>query len=225
MFYLEVRDDDSQEGDTRGDLVGRVFHNIYSNISLGVETKPLHFYFGHTGSSIVLSFKVVCAENYYGPDCSQFCTEDCTCDPSFTGEFCHEIDDCYGIDCGENGQCIDGANNFTCVCDDEHTGEHCEVQINECNHLNITCSEHGQCISEPSSYRCECDPSFTGENCSDNERQTPGSALDMQAVVGGTIGISVFLFLLILAVLTMVTVMIIIRKKKKKGNGQKCYIV
>ena len=213
MFYLEVRDDDSQEGDARGDLVGRAFHNIYSNISLGVETKPLHFYFGNTGSSIVLSFKVVCAENYYGPDCSQFCTEECTCDPGFTGEFCHEIDDCYGMDCGENGQCIDGANTFTCVCDDEYTGEYCEVQINECNRLNITCSEHGQCISEAGSHRCECDQSFTGGNC---EGQIPGSALDTKAVVGGTIGISVFLFLLILVALTLV--MIVIRKKNKKGT-------
>ena len=206
MFYLEVID---------GDLVGKVEHNIYSNISLGVETKPLYFNTS-TGSNIVLSFKVVCAENYYGPDCSRFCTEECTCDPGFTGEFCHEIDDSYGMDCGENGQCIDGVNTFTCVCDDEYTGEHCEVQINECNRLNITCSKHGQCISEVCSHRtwCECDPSFTGENC---EGQIPGSAFDTQAVVGGTIGILVLLFLLILVVLTMV--MIIIRKKNKKGNG------
>jgi hypothetical protein len=77
-----------------------------------------------------------------------------------------------------------------------------------------------QCINEASSYRCECDPSFTGENCSDNilldEGQTPGSTLDMQAVLGGIIGILVFLFLLIVVVLT--TVMILIRKQKKKGN-------
>ena len=159
---------------------------------------------------------MVCAESYYGPDCSRFCTEECTCDPGFTGEFCNEIDDCYGRDCGENGQCtsMDGANAFTCVCDDEYTGEHCEVQLNECNRLNITCSEHGQCISEADSHRCECDPSFTGENC---EGRITGSALDTKAVVGGTIGISVFLFLLILVVLT--TVIIVIRKKNKKGNG------
>ena len=108
--------------------------------------------------------------------------------------------------------------NFTCVCDDDYTGEHCEVEINECERLNITCSEHGQCMNEASSYRCVCDPNFTGEICSDvilDESQAPDKTLDMQAMLGGTIGILVFLFLLILVALTMV---IVIRKRKRKGR-------
>ena len=121
------------------------------------------------------------------------------------------------MDCGVNRHCIDGLNTFTCVCDDGYTGEHCEVEINECERLNITCSEHGQCMKDASTYRCVCDPHFTGETYSDilDKTQAPDKTLDMQAVLGGTIETVVFLFLLILVAVTMV---IVIRKQKKKGR-------
>ena len=79
QFFLEVTDDDGVEG--ASGFVGRVIYDIHNNISLGVETTPSNFsYPPPIRSSIVLSFKVVCAKNYYGPDCSRFCNENCTCD-------------------------------------------------------------------------------------------------------------------------------------------------
>ena len=177
--------------------MGRVAHNIYSNISLGVETKPLTF--SHTlplRSSITLSFEVVCVENYYGRDCTQFCRENCTCEPGFTGEFCHEINDCYGVDCGENRHCIDEVNTFTCICDDGYTGKHCEEEIDECKRQNMTCFGI-------------LDATETRDN-----------TLDMQAVLGGTIGTLAFLFLLMLAALIMVVV--IRRQKKCSEFSSKC---
>ena len=60
----------------------------------------------------MLSFLVLCVQNYYSLDCSRFCERDIdwTCDPGFTGELCHVIDDCLGVDCDGNGRCIDDIN-------------------------------------------------------------------------------------------------------------------
>ena len=39
----------------------------------------------------------------------------CVCDPGFTGDLCQiNIDDCVGVNCTGNGQCVDGVNSFTC---------------------------------------------------------------------------------------------------------------
>ena len=261
QLLLEVREYDGLVG--AGDLVGRVVHDIHSNLSLGVETTPSNFSYRMPPlyrSSIVLSFKVVCAKNYYGQDCSRYCNESCTCDPGFTGEFCHEIDDCQGpgvacgtnqrciegvdsytcvcspgytgdncdinidecqtmsIDCGENGQCIDGLDTFTCSCDAGYTGEYCEVEINECEAMNITCSGHGQCVDEEHSYSCVCDPNFTGETCSEvlDETQVPSKNLNLKAILGGTIGLLVFLVISLLLVVGAMAV--VIRGHKKKGE-------
>ena len=150
------------------EFVGRVIHDIHINISLGVETTPSNFsYPPPIRSSIVLSFKVVCAKNYYGPDCSRFCNKNCTCDPGFTGEFCHEIDDCQGpeVACGTNQRCIDGVDNYTCVCSPGYTGENCDIDIDECQTMSIDCGENGQCVDGLDTFICSCDAGYSGENC------------------------------------------------------------
>ena len=44
-------------------------------------------------------------------------TFDCMCDPGYTGEVCQtNIDDCVGVNCSGNGECMDGVNTFTCEC-------------------------------------------------------------------------------------------------------------
>ena len=101
---------------------------------------------------ITLSFRVVCAENYYGPDCSQFCTDNCACDPGFTGEFCQTNIDEYN--CG-NGVCVDGINSFICNCNTGYTGTLCNSDINEC--LSNPCGRNGQCMNQIGTFRCNGD--------------------------------------------------------------------
>ena len=60
-------------------------------------------------------------------------------------------------------------------------------------------------MNEASSYSSVYDPNFTGEICSD-ESQALDKSLDMQAVLGGTTGMLMFLFLLLLVALAMVIV-------------------
>ena len=88
------------------------------------------------------------------------------------------------------------------MCDAGYTGKYCEVEINECQSLNITCSGNGQCVKEGSSHRCVCDPNFTGETCSDVllptteiETQAPDKNINLKAILGGAIGALVFLVL------------------------------
>ena len=69
----------------------------------------------------------------------------CACYPGFTGETCQtNIDDCVGVDCSGNGQCVDGMNKFTCECSFGFSGPLCssEGKNQYFSHLNcllLTC--------------------------------------------------------------------------------------
>ena len=154
---------------TGGGLIRQVLHTI--NVPVGKETDPITFSDSDPRKfSIVFSFKVVCAENFYDQDCARFCNESCTCDPGFTGEFCHEIGNCVGINCGSNGQCLDGENTYTCTCNPGFTGENFEVNIDECGAMNIMCNGRGRCVDGMNDFTCDCNPGFTytGKACETN---------------------------------------------------------
>lgn len=162
LFELNVYEADGIEN---SGTVGLVLHII--DLPVGEQSEPLTFsYEQQDRASIELSFKVVCAENFYGRDCSRFCNlSSCPCEPGLTGEFCHETDDCFGIQCGENQQCTDGKNDYTCVCIPGFAGESCEVDLNECVLMNINCSGHGLCKDGRNNYSCICDDGYTGTSC------------------------------------------------------------
>lgn len=48
----------------------------------------------------------------------------CTCADGFEGENCEiNVDDCEDNDCENNSTCVDGINNYTCLCPPEYTGK------------------------------------------------------------------------------------------------------
>ncbi|CAG2256339.1 unnamed protein product [Mytilus edulis] len=64
------------------------------------------------------------------------------------------IDDCLGIECLNNGKCVDFPGSYTCKCEEGFEGEHCEFDINECLYLNGGC--HDQCLNTNGSFQCQC---------------------------------------------------------------------
>ena len=109
-----------------------------------------------------LSITAKCADNFQGADCSQ-------CKPGFTGIMCNiNINDCIGINCSGNGQCMDGVLSYTCNCDPGFTGVDCGVNIDDC--AGVTdCGENGVCLDDGvNSFTCQCSPGFTGELCQTN---------------------------------------------------------
>lgn len=53
------------------------------------------------------------------------CECSCVCPPGFEGQRCEiNPDDCEDNDCENNSTCIDGINNYTCVCPPNYAGTH-----------------------------------------------------------------------------------------------------
>ena len=122
-------------------------------------------------AQIDLSFNLTCLENYFGPDCSQFCDKsisNCSCGPGFTGEFCQtNIDDCarLSVNCSGRGRCVDGISSFSCECEPGYSGTECEGEIDECVEESVVCGLNMHCEDGLNNYTCVCDSGFTGLSC------------------------------------------------------------
>ena len=155
QLLVEVCDQDSTSSD---DLIDILQINIpSSSVMVGDETNVTS-YPGMLGfAAVSLSFTVQCTKNFQGSRCSE-------CTPGFTGSQCEvNINDCIGIDCSRQGQCVDGINSFSCNCDLGFTGITCEVNIDEC--ASADCSGHGLCEDGINSFSCICESGFTGATC------------------------------------------------------------
>lgn len=72
----------------------------------------------------------------------------------FTGLLCEEnINNCDPDPC-HHGECQDGIDSYTCICNPGYMGAICSEQIDEC-HSN-PCLHQGRCIDLVNSYQCNC---------------------------------------------------------------------
>ena len=63
--------------------------------------------------------------------CVCMCVCSCVCPPGFEGHRCEiNPDDCEDNDCENNSTCIDGVNNYTCICPPNYTGIHTHAHTN-----------------------------------------------------------------------------------------------
>ena len=68
--------------------------------------------------------------------------------------------------CFNSGTCLDGVNNYSCICNAGFTGRHCDVLITSCS--NDTCFPGVPCTENNNSISCgSCPSGFTGDgkNC------------------------------------------------------------
>ncbi|KAH3768765.1 hypothetical protein DPMN_169982 [Dreissena polymorpha] len=83
--------------------------------------------------------------------CSDICINtpgsfSCKCGNGFVldsnGEKCIDINDCKGVICENGGICIDNVGSYTCACMAGFTGQHCNLDVNECaGYLNGGCED------------------------------------------------------------------------------------
>uniref|UniRef100_A0A8C4PK00 Slit homolog 2 protein n=1 Tax=Equus asinus asinus TaxID=83772 RepID=A0A8C4PK00_EQUAS len=119
----------------------------------------------------------------------------CTCPYGFkVRENCEvNVDDCEDNDCENNSTCVDGINNYTCLCPPEYTGkknrkcyaidlcvclkaslalscqcmfsELCEEKLDFCAQDLNPCQHDSKCILTPKGFKCDCTPGYIGEHC------------------------------------------------------------
>ena len=79
----------------------------------------------------------------------------------FTGVLCEEnIDNCDPDPC-HHGQCQDGIDSYTCICNPGYMGTICSDQIDEC--YSSPCLNEGRCIDLVNGYQCNCQPGTSGK--------------------------------------------------------------
>ena len=57
----------------------------------------------------------------------------------------------------------DTLGGFKCNCPAGFRGDHCEIDINECE--IDPCKNGGECVDQTNDYKCLCPAGFSGKNC------------------------------------------------------------
>jgi hypothetical protein len=73
---------------------------------------------------------------------------------------------------------VDSINSYSCQCTDGYKGEHCEINIDECE--DQTCSNQGTCVDGINSYSCQCSDGFSGHDCETQDPLAVKVIVDLQ---------------------------------------------
>lgn len=107
---------------------------------------------------------------------------DCECEVGYTGDgyICTRETYCDVSPCQNGGQCVDGVDAATCLCQGTYTGSLCEVSNkidNPC--LKNPCKNGGMCainVGKPSGFDCTCQPGWMGTLCEESVDDCVSSA-------------------------------------------------
>ncbi|XP_068719980.1 uncharacterized protein [Montipora capricornis] len=136
-----------------------------------------------------------CSTNSHSCDVNAVCTNTkgsykCTCISGFLGDgnTCSDINECVPNPCANGGSCVDGVNNYSCICPVGYTGDLCETDIDEC--VPNPCANGGSCVDGVYNYSCICQVGYTGDLCETDidECSTNSHNCDINAVCSNTKG-------------------------------------
>lgn len=103
----------------------------------------------------------------------------------FTGILCDEnIDNCDPDPC-HHGQCQDGIDSYTCICNPGYMGAICSDQIDEC--YSSPCLNDGRCIDLVNGYQCNCQPGTSGRTVP--TRLPPSLCPSIQGLFSGIVSL------------------------------------
>ena len=148
----------------------------------------------------------------------------CDCSEDFSVKSCKVKSTPYTQDpCLNYGTKKANANSttFTCVCQNNYYGSHCEYEVNIC--ANQTCSGNGYCLKKDNQPVCKCFSGYSGNDCDTTSNAIMFARAVKMSSVAICIGSIVFTAVIILAndVWNYFIPESIRRKKKKSENNKK----
>ena len=81
-------------------------------------------------------------------------------------------DPCATSPCLNSATCVKqseergAALELTCACLPGYTGQHCEVNIDDC--VGVACQAHHLCVDLVQGYECRCPRGYQGDNCTED---------------------------------------------------------
>lgn len=73
------------------------------------------------------------------------------------------MDECLAQPCRNNGTCVDGVADFTCICRGGWKGKTCALRAGHCE--PGTCRNGGTCKDHGDGFTCHCPPGWEGAAC------------------------------------------------------------
>ena len=74
--------------------------------------------------------------------------------------------------CLNTSICINTPGSFSCHCAEGWSGDHCDIDVDECENdvggtTEPACQNRGKCSNSVGSFTCQCEEPWTGKRCND----------------------------------------------------------